>query len=143
MLISILPFLNPLSRDNTPRIVLLTMPEIKGFIGIGWPSILTSMIGCKETQSSAPALPPTISRAKARARFVLPLSLYPMIPIALKATSYNFVSISGSPSVTSKVCSKWAESDPSAVTTVQPSESVSVRQSPAVSIGSSAKVMPD
>jgi hypothetical protein len=44
--------------------VLLTMPEIKGFISIGWPSILTSVVGCKETQSSTLALPPTISRAR-------------------------------------------------------------------------------
>ena len=63
MLISIFPLLKPLSGDSIPRIVLLTMLEIKGFIGIGRPSILTYVAGCRETQSSTLPVPATISRA--------------------------------------------------------------------------------
>src|SRR6185369_14272387 len=52
------------------------------------------------------------------------------------------VKISGSPSVMSTVCSKWADNEPSCVTTVQPSSKVFVPGNPAFTIGSMAKVMP-
>src|SRR5437016_3510550 len=52
------------------------------------------------------------------------------------------VKISGSPSVTSTVCSKWADSEPSCVTTVQPSFKIFTPGPPALTIGSIASVMP-
>ena len=52
------------------------------------------------------------------------------------------VKISGSPSVTNTVCSKWADSEPSWVTTVQPSFKIFTCACPAFTIGSIAKVMP-
>ena len=45
-------------------------------------------------------------------------------------------------SVTSTVCSNWAERDPSAVTTVQPSSRRLVGQPPALIMGSMVKTMP-
>src|ERR1043166_5121981 len=52
------------------------------------------------------------------------------------------VKISGSPSVINTVCSKWADSEPSCVTTVQPSFKIFTPGWPALTIGSIAKVMP-
>src|SRR5579859_6125347 len=52
------------------------------------------------------------------------------------------VIISGSPSVMRTVCSKWADSEPSCVTTVQPSFKIFTPGPPALTIGSIAKVMP-
>ena len=52
------------------------------------------------------------------------------------------VKISGSASVISTVCSKWADSEPSCVTTVQPSFNIFTPGEPALTIGSMAKVMP-
>src|SRR5258708_39516316 len=52
------------------------------------------------------------------------------------------VKISGSDSVINTVCSKWAESEPSWVTTVQPSFKIFTPAMPAFTIGSMAMVMP-
>src|SRR5262245_35982180 len=60
----------------------------------------------------------------------------------LEGTFSGHVKISGSPSVMSTVCSKWADNEPSWVTTVQPSFKVFVSGRPAFTIGSIAIVMP-
>src|ERR1051326_5898366 len=52
------------------------------------------------------------------------------------------VSISGSDSVISTVCSKWADSEPSRVTAVQPSFKIFTPGPPALTMGSMARVMP-
>src|SRR5213593_1727497 len=52
------------------------------------------------------------------------------------------VRISGSPSVTRTVCSKWADSEPSLETTVQRSFKILTSGRPALTIGSMASVMP-
>src|SRR6516162_4740207 len=52
------------------------------------------------------------------------------------------VKISGSDSVMSTVCSKWADNEPSCVTTVQPSFKIFTPGRPALTIGSMAIVMP-
>ncbi len=52
------------------------------------------------------------------------------------------VKISGSPSVIATVCSKCADHDPSADTTVHSSSKTAVSLPPVVSIGSIAKVIP-
>src|ERR1017187_8164849 len=54
----------------------------------------------------------------------------------------SHVKISGSLSVTSTVCSKWADIEPSRVTTVQPSFKIFTSAEPALTIGSIARVMP-
>src|SRR5664280_2778975 len=53
------------------------------------------------------------------------------------------VNTSGPSSVTAMVCSKWADSRPSAVTTLHPSSRSRVAGPPALTIGSMAKTMPD
>src|SRR5471032_928942 len=52
------------------------------------------------------------------------------------------VKISGSPSVIRTVCSKWADSEPSCDTTVQPSFKIFTSGRPALTIGSIAIVIP-
>src|SRR3954454_6374172 len=52
------------------------------------------------------------------------------------------VKISGSDSVMSTVCSKWADSEPSCVTTVQPSFKIFTPGIPVFTIGSIANVQP-
>src|SRR5437763_5903116 len=52
------------------------------------------------------------------------------------------VKISGSDSVMSTVCSKWADNEPSCVTTVQPSFKIFTPGKPALTIGSMAMVSP-
>src|SRR3954451_18372903 len=52
------------------------------------------------------------------------------------------VKISGSASVMSTVCSKWADNEPSCVTTVQPSFNIFMPGRPAFTIGSMAMVIP-
>jgi len=52
------------------------------------------------------------------------------------------VKISGSASVIKTVCSKWADSEPSTVTTVQPSFNLFVSAAPAFTMGSIANVIP-
>src|SRR5437762_3537851 len=52
------------------------------------------------------------------------------------------VKISGSDSVMSTVCSKWADNEPSCVTTVQPSFKIFTPGKPALTIGSMAMVIP-
>src|SRR5438477_7098955 len=52
------------------------------------------------------------------------------------------VKISGSPSVMSTVCSKWADNEPSWLTTVQPSFKTFTPGNPAFTIGSMAIVIP-
>src|SRR5438552_1384371 len=52
------------------------------------------------------------------------------------------VKISGSDSVTNTVCSKWADSEPSCVTAVQPSFKIFTACPPALTIGSMAMVIP-
>src|SRR5271154_267200 len=54
----------------------------------------------------------------------------------------SHVKISGSFSVTKTVCSKWADIEPSRVTTVQPSFKIFTSAEPALTIGSIAMVMP-
>src|SRR6266511_5453417 len=63
--------------------------------------------------------------------------------------SFNFkgifswhVKISGSESVIKTVCSKWADSEPSLVTTVQPSFRIFTADPPALTMGSIAMVIP-
>src|SRR5579862_9789052 len=67
----------------------------------------------------------------------------------LQDDAFNFegifsghVKISGSDSVMSTVCSKWADNEPSCVTTVQPSFKIFTPGNPAFTIGSIAKVIP-
>src|SRR5262249_1419909 len=55
---------------------------------------------------------------------------------------FTHVKISGSPLVIRTVCSKWADSEPSIVTTVQPSFNIFISGQPAFTIGSMAIVMP-
>src|SRR5712671_1447181 len=57
-------------------------------------------------------------------------------------TLSGHVKISGSDSVMSTVCSKWADSEPSCVTTVQPSFKTFTPGKPALTIGSMASVIP-
>src|SRR6266540_1831802 len=52
------------------------------------------------------------------------------------------VNISGSDAVINTVCSKWADSEPSCVTAVQPSFKIFTAGPPAFTIGSMARVMP-
>src|SRR6185436_18299353 len=52
------------------------------------------------------------------------------------------VRISGSDAVTNTVCSKWADSEPSCVTTVQPSFNTFTAAAPVFTIGSMARVIP-
>src|SRR3954454_24020230 len=52
------------------------------------------------------------------------------------------VNISGSDSVMSTVCSKWADNEPSCVTTVQSSFKIFTPGNPALTIGSMAIVIP-
>ena len=56
--------------------------------------------------------------------------------------AFAHVKISGSPSVIRTECSKWADSEPSCVTTVQPSFKIFILARPALTIGSMAIVMP-
>ena len=51
------------------------------------------------------------------------------------------VKISGSDPVTNTVCSKWADSEPSCVTAVQPSFRIFTAGPPAFTIGSIARVI--
>src|SRR5215831_4454853 len=67
----------------------------------------------------------------------------------LQDDAFNFegifsghVKISGSDSVMSTVCSKWADNEPSCVTTVQPSFKIFTPGKPAFTIGSMAMVIP-
>src|SRR5215471_7297677 len=60
----------------------------------------------------------------------------------LEGIRSGHVRISGSASVMSTVCSKWADNEPSCVTTVQPSFKIFTPGNPALTIGSMAKVMP-
>src|SRR5262249_27650764 len=57
-------------------------------------------------------------------------------------TLSGHVKISGSSSVISTVCSKWADNEPSCVTTVQPSFKIFTAGRPALTIGSMAIVIP-
>jgi hypothetical protein len=57
-------------------------------------------------------------------------------------TFSSHVKISGSDSVINTVCSKWADSEPSCVTAVQPSFNIFTPGPPALTIGSIAKVIP-
>src|SRR5437763_14678077 len=57
--------------------------------------------------------------------------------------SQGTVSTSGPSSVTAIVCSKWADRRPSPVTTLQPSPSSRVPAPPALTMGSTAKTLPD
>src|SRR5215471_6892877 len=52
------------------------------------------------------------------------------------------VKISGSDSVMSTVCSKWADNEPSSETTVQSSFKIFTPGNPALTIGSMAMVIP-
>jgi len=52
------------------------------------------------------------------------------------------VRISGPDAVINTVCSKWADSEPSSVTAVQPSLKIFTPGRPALTMGSIAKVMP-
>jgi hypothetical protein len=56
--------------------------------------------------------------------------------------AYSTVRTSGPSSVIATVCSKWQESLPSSVTTVQPSSSMRVFQVPTFTIGSIARTRP-
>src|SRR6478735_8909419 len=67
----------------------------------------------------------------------------------LQDDAFNFegifsghVKISGSDSVMSTVCSKWADNEPSCVTTVQPSFKIFTPGKPALTMGSMAIVKP-
>jgi hypothetical protein len=53
------------------------------------------------------------------------------------------VRISNPLCVIAMVCSKWADNDRSAVTTVHPSLNSSVREVPTFTMGSTANVIPD
>src|SRR5215207_9434859 len=59
-----------------------------------------------------------------------------------EGTRAGHVKISGSLSVMSTVCSKWADNEPSWVTTVQPSFKIFTSGLPALTIGSMAMVIP-
>src|SRR5215510_5717446 len=63
-------------------------------------------------------------------------------PLYFNSVFLGHVNISGAPSVTSTVCSKWAEGRPSAVTTVHLSSSTRTFAWPMLIIGSIARVMP-
>src|SRR3954451_8891544 len=59
-----------------------------------------------------------------------------------EGTFSGHVKISGSDSVMSTVCSKWADNEPSCATTVQPSFKIFTPGNPAFTIGSIAIVIP-
>jgi len=63
-------------------------------------------------------------------------------PFNAEGSFAGHVKISGSPPVTKTVCSKWADSEPSCVTAVQPSFNIFTPAWPAFTIGSIANVIP-
>src|SRR4029077_2926652 len=63
-------------------------------------------------------------------------------PLYFECIILLHVRISGSASVMSTVCSKWADNEPSCVTTVQPSFNNFTSGPPALTMGSMAMVMP-
>ena len=63
-------------------------------------------------------------------------------PPRISSPELGTVRISLPASVTTIVCSNWADQEPSLVSTVQPSSHCVVRGLPKVSIGSTVNVMP-